>query len=104
MGRDRKPWELTERDKEALLRDERVMLRWLCGFSYPMSGKDMSNRIPHWPGCTLDALLEKGLVRRIPEAARRLMLEVPGPGELGDGFEPTEDGRKLVTVMEVMDS
>ncbi len=58
MGR--RPWELTERDREVLLEDEHVLLRWLSAFDYPMSKEDMHNRLPRWPGRSLDALLKKG--------------------------------------------
>jgi hypothetical protein len=76
------------------LMDERRMLRWLCTFDYPMGSKDMRNRFPRWPGRTLDALLKDGLVR--PSGR-------PAMGR-DDGFEPTADGRRLVDVMEVMES
>ena len=93
MGR--RSWELTERDREILLEDEHVLLRWLSIFNYAITATDMRSQLPRWPGRSLDALLEKGLVKKI----------IYG-GEIGteDGYFPTEDGRRLVTVLEVMSS
>ena len=91
----RRSWDLTERDKEVLLEDEHRLLRWLCIFDYPMSGQNMSNRLPRWPGRTLRVLLEKGLVRCLADARKKA---------LTDKYEPTLDGRNLVTVLKVMES
>lgn len=109
----RRPWDLTARDEEVLLEDEHRMLRWLCAFDYPMTGKDMANRLPRWPGRTLEALLGQGLVRRVLDVERRAMVTVrvsdgtparrPSP-VLTDGYEPTGDGRDLAVVLRVMTS
>ena len=88
-------WELTDRDREVLLKDEHALLRWITMFNYAMTATDMRNRLPRWPGRSLNALLEKGLVKRISCGV------VTGTE---DGYFPTEDGRRYVTVLEVMES
>jgi hypothetical protein len=96
MGQ-RSPWQLTEREKEILLKDEHRMLRWLSHFDYPMSKEDMHNRLPRWPGRTLESLLKQELVEGVECADDR---EIDGTSE---GFRPTQQGRDLVTVLDVMD-